>query len=170
MSKQYYGMPIRAYISMLVDHQVEMTQAVRRIKEKFIKENVPDDASGEVYRVASRFAVVAAAGESAEEITGWHQDATQKTDDEGNVIHEKVINRAGFKQIDANGDVEYLIFPEVYRWELCKGYDSTEVAKALVERGYMVKEAGDKYSIRRTLPEIRRRRVYAIRAAILEGD
>lgn len=214
MSKEYYGTPIRAYLSLLVNQKTEMEQVTRRIKEKFIKENVPEGASGEVFRVASRFAVVAAAGESAEEITGWQpgeayaaaakmfnswlttrgtsgagdieaairqvrafielhgssrfQYSTQKKDDEGNVIQEKVINRAGFKQIDASGDVEYLILPEVYRQELCRGFDSTEVARALVERGYMVKESGDKFSVRRTMPEIGRKRVYVIRAAIFE--
>jgi putative DNA primase/helicase len=64
--------------------------------------------------------------------------------------------------------LEYLILPEVYRQELCKGFDSTEVSKALVERSYLVIEAGDKYSVRRTLLEIGRKRVYSIRAAILE--
>jgi hypothetical protein len=97
------------------------------------------------------------------------QDSNPKTDNQGNLIQEKVINRAGFKHTDENGDVEYLILPEVYRQELCRGFDSTEVAKALVERGYMEKEPGDKYSVRRSLPEIGRKRVYAIRAAILES-
>jgi uncharacterized protein (DUF927 family) len=214
MSKQYYGMPIRAYLSLLVDHQGDLAQVARRIKEKFIEENVPADASGEVFRVASRFGVVAAAGESAEEVTGWQpgeaysaaqtlfqswlanrgtsgagdietairqvrvfielhgqsrfQDSIPKTGNQGNVIQEKIINRAGFKQLDANDDVEYWILPEVYKQEVCKGFDSTEVAKALVERGYMDKEPGDKFSVRRTLPELGRKRVYAIRATILE--
>ena len=214
MSKQVYGAPIRAYLSLLAEHQGEMAEAARRIKEQFIKENVPGGASGEVYRVASRFGVVAAAGESAEDVTGWQpgeayaaaqalfkswlvnrgtagagdieaairqvrsfieqhgasrfQDAAQRTDHQGNPVPEKVINRAGFKHLDADGEAEYWVLTEAYRQEVCKGYDSSEVAKALVERGYMLTEPGDKYSVRRTLPELGRKRVYAIRAAILE--
>jgi uncharacterized protein (DUF927 family) len=214
MSKQYYGAPIRAYLSLLVEYQSEMAEVARRIKEKFIKENVPDGASGEVFRVASRFGVVAAAGESAEEITGWQsgeayaaaetlfqswlpsrgtagagdieaairqvrafieqhgasrfQDATPKTDHQGNPIQEKVINRAGFKHIDEDSEMEYWILPEAYRQEVCKGFDSTEVARALVERGYMEKDSDGKFSVRRSLPELGRKRVYVLRAGVLE--
>jgi putative DNA primase/helicase len=45
--------------------------AARNIRSSFLTENVPSDASSEVGRAASRFALVAAAGESASEITGW---------------------------------------------------------------------------------------------------
>jgi uncharacterized protein (DUF927 family) len=214
MSKQYYGAPIRAYTSLLVNHRSDIVQAARRIKKKFIDDNVPEGASGEVYRVASRFGVVAAAGESAEEITGWQpgealaaaetmfnswlagrgtsgagdietsirqvrvfielhgasrfQEANPPADRQGDFFQEKIINRAGFKDKDADGELEYLIFPEVYKQEVCRGFDSTEVAKALVERSYMVTESGGKFSVRRHLPELGRKRVYVIRAAILE--
>jgi hypothetical protein len=96
------------------------------------------------------------------------QDSSPRLDNQGNVIQERVINRAGFKHIDENGDVEYLFLPEGYRQEVCKGFDSTEVSRELAARGYLVTEPGDKFSVRRPLPELGRRRVYAIRAAILE--
>ncbi|MBA3765746.1 MAG: DUF927 domain-containing protein, partial [Acidobacteria bacterium] len=71
MSKQFYGTPIRTYLADLVNYQEEIVVAARNIRSSFLTENVPSDASSEVGRAASRFALVAAAGESASEITGW---------------------------------------------------------------------------------------------------
>jgi putative DNA primase/helicase len=77
-SKSFYGSPIRAYLSQLVEHQEQAATAARSLRSTFIAGNVPEGASGEVIRAASRFALVAAAGESAREVTGWHEgEATQ---------------------------------------------------------------------------------------------
>jgi putative DNA primase/helicase len=73
MSKRYYGVAIRAYLAELVNYQEEMALAARNIRTAFLAEHVPVEASSEVYRAASRFALVAAAGESASEITGWQR-------------------------------------------------------------------------------------------------
>lgn len=70
-SRKYYGAPIRAYLRQLVANKDEVTNAVKNLKDEFIAKYVPKDASGEVIRAALRFALVAAAGESAQEITGW---------------------------------------------------------------------------------------------------
>ncbi|MDQ3651547.1 MAG: DUF927 domain-containing protein [Acidobacteriota bacterium] len=71
MSKQFYGAPIRAYLAELTNYQEAIVVAARNLRRTFLAEHVPDDASSEVSRAASRFALVAAAGESASEITGW---------------------------------------------------------------------------------------------------
>ena len=70
-SKLYYGTPIRSYLAQLVEHKEQVAMAARSIRKVFIDENVPLGASSEVSRAASRFALVAAAGESAQEITHW---------------------------------------------------------------------------------------------------
>ena len=49
---------------------------MQNVRNAFLKEYMPADASGEVWRVASRFALVAAAGESAREVTGWPEGAS----------------------------------------------------------------------------------------------
>lgn len=70
-SRRYYGIAIREYLMQLVSYQEKMREAVLNIREAFLTEHVPAGASGEVWRVAARFALVAAAGESACEVTGW---------------------------------------------------------------------------------------------------
>jgi Superfamily II helicase and inactivated derivatives len=44
------------------------------------------------------------------------------------------INRAGWRRHSEDG-VEFFVLPEVFRQELCTGFDSSWVAKLLVERG-----------------------------------
>ncbi len=80
MSRRYYGAPIRAYLAALVDNLDLAAEAIRNFRGDFLKEQAPADASGEVSRVASRFALVAAAGEfaTAVGITGWQEgEATE---------------------------------------------------------------------------------------------
>jgi putative DNA primase/helicase len=77
-SKLYYGSAIRAYLPLLVQNRAAAAKAMRNFRNAFIAENVPDGASGEVIRAASRFAVVAAAGESAEEVTGWPEGEARR--------------------------------------------------------------------------------------------
>ena len=55
--------------------------------------------------------------------------------------HERiVINRAGFRRKDPEGQTEYLILPEVFKRELCAGLDYRSVAKLLRDRGLLVTE------------------------------
>lgn len=75
-SRKYYGTAIREYLAQLVVHQEQMREAVQNVRDAFLKEYMPAEASGEVWRVASRFALVAAAGESAREVTGWPEDVS----------------------------------------------------------------------------------------------
>jgi uncharacterized protein (DUF927 family) len=70
-SRKYYGAAIRAYLQQLAINYDEATNAVKHFMKMFITKYVPKDSAGEVVRVAIRFAIVAAAGELAQEITGW---------------------------------------------------------------------------------------------------
>lgn len=72
-SRKYFGTAIREYLTQLVAYQEKMREAVRSVRDAFLSEHVSAEASGEVWRVAARFALVAAAGESACEVTGWPQ-------------------------------------------------------------------------------------------------
>jgi putative DNA primase/helicase len=57
---------------------------------------------------------------------------------------DRVIYKlAGFAQTNQKtGNLEYLIFPEVFRSEVCSGYDYTFVAKALRARNLLITESG----------------------------
>ena len=98
------------------------------------------------------------------------QSLETKHDRSGSPVQERVINRVGFKSGDADGKTEFLVLPQAFRAEVCRGFDHRMVSKALAVRGYLnLESAGEKHSVRRNLPKLGRTRVYAIRASIL-GD
>lgn len=81
---------------------------------------------------------------------------------------ERIIHRAGFKRLNDEGETEYIILPEVFRTEVCRGYSYSAVLKELDERGFLMREKPN-MTIKRQLPEFGKIRVYCIRAAILDG-
>jgi uncharacterized protein (DUF927 family) len=94
------------------------------------------------------------------------QSTRPRLDGNGEPIHEKVINRAGFR-IDEGGEtVQYLVFPEVFRREVCEGFDHQTVAKALAERGHLENQPPH-HTKKCRLPEIGLVRVYAINSSLL---
>ncbi|MFZ3193497.1 MAG: DUF927 domain-containing protein [Moraxellaceae bacterium] len=51
-------------------------------------------------------------------------------------IIQKVINRAGYFK-EESGSKRYLVFPEQFRTEICKGYDHKQVSKVLIQHGWI---------------------------------
>ena len=97
------------------------------------------------------------------------QSARPRSDYQGNPTPEKVVNRAGFRVDNANGEAEqYLILGETFRQEVCNGFDYRAVAHALVERGYLDCQPPH-LTKKPRLPEVGSVRVYAVNASIL-GD
>jgi putative DNA primase/helicase len=95
------------------------------------------------------------------------QLAKIRRDGSGEPIPEKIISRAGFRVDHRDGEaVEYLILPEVFRREVCEGFDSRMVARALSERGYLDCQPPH-LTKKPRLPEVGSVRVYAVRASIL---
>ena len=70
-SRRYYGSAIRTYLSLLVNQREEIEADIRQSCKEFITNNVPAGAAGEVHRAATRFGLIAAAGEMTIELTGW---------------------------------------------------------------------------------------------------
>jgi uncharacterized protein (DUF927 family) len=68
-----YGTPSIAFLQRLVLERDKVIEAAKGFMEKFLKTHVPERASGEVFRAARRFSLVAFAGEYASSlgITGW---------------------------------------------------------------------------------------------------
>ena len=86
---------------------------------------------------------------------------------DGDLIPEKVINRAGFRVDQKNGDaVEYLILPGVFQNDVCQGYDYRMVANALLKRGYLVNQPPH-LTKKTPMPEVGNIRFYAVNASIL---
>jgi hypothetical protein len=74
---KYHGTAGRAFIAALIEHLGDVPATVAKLETRFFDEYVPDDAGGQVRRVAGAFALVAAAGELAAEwrICPWPQRA-----------------------------------------------------------------------------------------------
>lgn len=71
---KHHGTAARAFLRQLVAlDPAEVAKQVGALRDDFMKEHVPRDASGQVQRVAMRFALVAAGGNLATSmgITGW---------------------------------------------------------------------------------------------------
>jgi putative DNA primase/helicase len=75
-ARQYYGTPLRAYLDVLAGNRAAVETALHNFQTDFLSRHVPADSSGEVFRAAQRFGLIAAAGELATDagITGWAQD------------------------------------------------------------------------------------------------
>jgi uncharacterized protein (DUF927 family) len=72
-TRQHYGHAGRAFVTMLAQDPEEHKAQLRECMTAFVKREVSADASGQVARVAQRFALIAAAGElaTAGGLTGW---------------------------------------------------------------------------------------------------
>ncbi len=54
----------------------------------------------------------------------------------------RIINRAGFRKQSDAGELEYLFLPEIFRKEVCKGFDYKFVCKVLDSRGFLHRDSG----------------------------
>jgi putative DNA primase/helicase len=72
-TRHSYGVPLRGFLNFVAQNRAETEKAVRNFQADFLNKHVPTGASGEVYRAAQRYALIAAAGQLATDtgITGW---------------------------------------------------------------------------------------------------
>ncbi len=80
-----------------------------------------------------------------------------------------VRDRAGFRRQTADGGTEFLFLREIFKSEICNGYDANMVLNALDKRGFLQREAPAMTRNMR-LPGLGSVRVYCISGAIVEGD
>lgn len=84
----------------------------------------------------------------------------------------RTINRAGFRRRTGGRDAwEYLILPETWKTEVCKGLDAKRTAELLDKRGFLMrgtKQGRLALSVR--IPAEGVRRVYVVSGAILGDD
>jgi putative DNA primase/helicase len=84
------------------------------------------------------------------------------------VTDRPTINRAGYKR-STDGAVEYLVFPEVFKREVCAGHDPKAAAKMLIESGWL-KAASNGWAQRaERLPGKGPTKVYVFTSAIWEA-
>jgi putative DNA primase/helicase len=83
-----------------------------------------------------------------------------------------VYNRAGFRErvrTDDDDQFVHYIYQDVFKNEVCKGYDYSGVAKELAARGHLQRHESDHLTIQKRIPGQGRFRVFAIRPTIF-GD
>lgn len=79
-------------------------------------------------------------------------------------------NRAGFRRPSADHTTtDWYVFPDVYKKELCKGFDPKFVTKVLINRSYLIPDSAGKSSCSINLPGLRKSRVYWIKSTIMES-
>ncbi|TDY23931.1 putative DNA primase/helicase [Paraburkholderia sp. BL6665CI2N2] len=84
------------------------------------------------------------------------------------VTDRPTINRAGYKR-STDGAVEYLVFPEVFKREVCAGHDPKAAAKMLIESGWL-KPASNGWAQRaERLPGKGPTKVYVFTSSIWEA-
>ncbi|WP_172592330.1 DUF927 domain-containing protein [Nitrosomonas supralitoralis] len=87
------------------------------------------------------------------------------TDIERTVVDDnhtpRTMNKAGFRVKNAEGNLEYYCYPEVFKAEICKGFDSKAVARLLINLGYM-KGDGKHLQPKKDLPGEGRKRVFHV--------
>lgn len=80
----------------------------------------------------------------------------------------KTLMRAGWRVENADG-LEHWVLPEVWRREVCKGFDSAEVARVLAARG-LLKREGNCFTRRERIKGGESVRVYRLLPGMLECE
>ncbi|MCE5294728.1 MAG: DUF927 domain-containing protein [Chlamydiales bacterium] len=81
--------------------------------------------------------------------------------------HQKIVNRAGFRE--CKGDkTTYYVFPEVFKSELCAGYDKKLVERVCREAGWLI-PGNERIQLKKRLPQMGSKSVYAFSNKVL-GD
>ena len=117
VAQQHYGFAGRAFAAEIVDDADKIKKAAGTLRDGFVERFVPDGSAGQVYRVASRFGLIAAAGElaTAAGITGWPEGEAFKS---AGVCFEAWIRSRG-------------------------GYGSAEVERALAQVRLFIERFGE---------------------------
>lgn len=234
-----HGAPGLAFIEWACTHWATLPRRLREGVQALTAQWAPEGASGQVQRVAARFALVAVAGELATEagLTGWDASESEwaartcfdawlaarggagngevrnmlrqvrrflEAHGEGRFTwwhraaddhNAKTLQRAGFRRMvnsegkpikndamhqreygermapmDGEGvSVEYFILPEVFRAELCQGFDADAVCRVLLAHDCLVAEDG-RHTVSARLPGMGNARCYRIPPAIFAID
>lgn len=212
----YYGSAGIAWLEYLTNDKAAATEQAKLLIQQFMQ-HYANDKSGQVQRVAKRFALVAAAGELAIQagITGWQQGRAIEAVGQcfndwlsgfgdganleerailidvksffqangssrfeninppimasGDDMPQRINNRVGYFRQDGEGKT-YLVYPEQFKTEVCQGHDTKQVAKILLEAGWLELGDGGRDKKRESLPDGTRPRLYVFNSKMWEWD
>jgi len=235
-----HGAPGLEFIGWACSQWATLPKRLRTGMQALQGQWVPKGASGQVERVAARFALVAVAGELATEagLTGWPQGESERaarvcfgawlaarggagngevsamlrqvrrfleSHGEGRFTwwhrasddhSAKTLHRAGFRRmlnadgkpikndaehqreygermapVDGEGvSEEFFVLPEVFRSEVCQGFDYQAVCRALVDHGCLAPDANRPFDCRPRLPGLGLTSCYRLTSAIFSLD
>lgn len=190
-SKRYYGTAARTFLRLLTADKAGFTVRLKNLMAEFLV-HVPEGADGQIKRATNRFALVAAAGELAREVTGWPEgesfrgvkacfDSWLAGRGEGSHESNQAIESVKAQLLTwgdsrfgqaANGPVwgvkterDFWVYPAAFRDELCRGLDHRNVAKVLHENDFLPSTA----AVTRRIPGGGTRKVYVVSGRLL-GD
>lgn len=93
------------------------------------------------------------------------------TDDAG--LYDKTINRAGWRRAVQSQDgevIEYLVLPQQWKAEVCRGLDPKAVARLLHQRGFLIGATPGHHAAEVRVPGAGKLRLYLVSGRILAGD
>jgi putative DNA primase/helicase len=86
-------------------------------------------------------------------------------------IDERAIKRAGWVKGEVNSDNhEWWIFKDVFRKEICKGYDYRQIEKSLINKQFLIEDGEGNPTSPRSVPNVGKTRVYRISSKIIWDD
>ena len=94
---------------------------------------------------------------------GLHGSARfETTRDRGEGHDPRTINRVGFYEKGDDGIRHFFVFPSMLSSEICPGYQSKAVVKALLNAGILIPGKNGEPQQKRRLPDVGSRRVYVL--------
>ncbi|WP_272658498.1 DUF927 domain-containing protein [Providencia sp. PROV148] len=191
-SKQYYGAASRAFLLELAGNKPAYAIRLKELMAKFLQ-YVPEGADGQIKRAANRFALVAASGELAINITGWEEgeafrgvkacfdawllergDGSHESNQALEAVKSQLL-KWGDSRFGQNTNApvwgykdgnDFYVYPESFKNDICQGLDHRNVAQLLFKMGFLPKTTA--VSKRINCEEVRR--VYPISGKILESS
>jgi uncharacterized protein (DUF927 family) len=228
-AQAHHGTAARAYLARLAQDMAGdangLRDALRAMREGFLAHYVPAGSAAQVRSVASRFALIGAAGELARDygILPWPEGESLRaagaclkswianrggagSGEDALAIAQvrsfieahgesrftrlrpkatingrvpgadpepddgtKTINRAGYRR--QAGDIsEFLILPEAWKTEVCKGLNPQRTADLLAARGWLVGGNDRHRASLVTIPGEGKMRVYVLSGGIMGDD
>lgn len=210
-AKQTHGAVGLAWLKQVVSRKTTLPAYLAEEMKILVHAFTQNYCTGQLQRVARRFALVAIAGELATEygLTGWKKgeviDAAfdcfaawqEAFGCEGNreeraifsqvrsffALHgasrfanmknandEKLTNRAGFYQTDDEGFRVFLVLTEVFKKEICEGYDPKTVIQVLLNAGWLKPGSDGNPSHKPRIPGVGTPRLYIFTRKIWDDE
>ena len=103
-----YGHPSREFLRRVTEDLEGTREKVHGIVDEWLREHCPEEADGQVRRVARRFAIIAAAGEAASEmrVTGWPRGIAAKS--AGTCFRDWLVGRGGTEPAEIRNGIDHV--------------------------------------------------------------